>query len=261
MAGSLDTHVNNLSELYNCRCEDKKKQSVKVKCKKDTVLTRCRTCRKRSKQPIQILKDKFSNTYQLFNGGINKFMLLLRKGVYPYEYMDSWEKCNETKLPSPDKFYSNLNLKCISKYDYKHAQKVWNTFKIKNLAEHHDLYVQLDTLQLADIFENFRDLCLKEYELDPAYFVATPGLALEACLKTTRVKLELLTDIDMLLMCEKGISGGLSQATHRYATANSKYMSNCDINQLSSFLMNLDANNLYGWAICTRYLFEDICGL
>ena len=179
-------------------------------------------------------------------------MLLLRKGAYAYEYMGSWEKFNETKLPSPDKFYSNLNLKCISKYDYKHAQKVWNTFKIKNLGEYHDLYVQLDTLQLADIFENFRDLFLKEYELDPAYFVTTPGLALEACLKMTRVKLELLTVIDMLLMFEKGIRGGLSQATHRYATANNKYISNYDINQLSSFLMYLDANNLYGWAMCKK---------
>ena len=102
---------------------------------------------------MQILKEKFSNTYQLCNGDINKFMLLLRKGVYPYEYMGSWEKCNETKLPSPDKFYSNLHLKYISKYDYKHAQKVWNAFKIKNLAEYHALYVQLNALQLADIFE------------------------------------------------------------------------------------------------------------
>ena len=97
-------------------------------------------------------------------------------------------------------------------------------FKIKNRGEYNDLYVQCDTLLLADVFENFKDKCIKIYRLDPAYFLTAPGLAWQACLKETRVELELLTDIDMLLMVENGIRGGICQATHRYAKVNNKYM-------------------------------------
>ena len=103
--------------------------------------------------------------------------MLLRKGVFPYEYMNSWEKFNETVLPPKKDFYSNLNLGDISDEDYKHAQKVWDVFEIKNLGEYHDLYVQSDTLLLADVYENFRNMCLNIYELDPVYFVSAPGLA------------------------------------------------------------------------------------
>ena len=131
--------------------------------------------------------------------------------MYPYEYMNDWNKFNETKLPSINSFYSKLKLENIDKDDDDHAKKVWNTFNIKNIGEYHDLYVQLDTAQLADVFENFRSVCLNEYELDPAYFVSTPGLALEAMLKITKVKIELLTDIDMVLMVENGIRVGLTE--------------------------------------------------
>ena len=103
--------------------------------------------------------------------------MLLRKGVYPYEYMDSQEKFNETVLPPQKAFYSNLNLGDISDEDYLHAQKVWDVFKIKNLDEYHDLYVQSDTLLLADVYENFRNMCLEKYQLDSVYFVSAPGLA------------------------------------------------------------------------------------
>ena len=109
--------------------------------------------------------------------------MLLRKGVYPYEYMDSWEKFNETTLPPKKDFYSNLNLEDISDEDPKHTQKVWNVFEIKNPGEYDDLYVKSDTLLLSDIFENFRNICLSKYELDPVYFVSAPGLAWQACLK------------------------------------------------------------------------------
>lgn len=120
------------------------------------------------------------------------------------------------------------------------------------MSDYHDLYVQLDTLLLADCFENFRNVCMKEYKLDPCYFVSTPGLAFEAFLKYTKVKLELLTDNDMILMCEKGITGGITQAIHKYLSANNKYMSNFDKNMKSSFLMYLDANNLYGRSMCRK---------
>ena len=142
------------------------------------------------------------------------FFLLLRKGVYPYEYIDSWEKFNGTTLLPKEAFYSKLNLEDITDKDYIHVQKVWDVFEIKNLGEYHDLYVQSDTLLLSDVFENFRNMCLKIYELDPVYFVSAPGLAWQACLKKTRVKLELLTDYDMILMIEKGIRGGIFQATY-----------------------------------------------
>ena len=117
--------------------------------------------------------------------------------------MDSWEKFDENTLPPKEAFYSNLNLKDISDEDYIHAQKVWSVFKIKNLGEYHDLYAQSDTLLLSDVFKNFRNMCLNIYELDPTYFVSAPRLAWQACLKRTGVKLELLTDYDMILMIEK----------------------------------------------------------
>ena len=142
--------------------------------------------------------------------------------------MDNWEKFDETTIPPKEAFYSKLNLKGITDEDYPHAQKVWEAFGIKNRGEYHDLYAQSDTLLLADVFENFRNMCLEIYELDPVYFVSAPGLAWQACLKKTEVKLELLTDYDMILMIEKGIRGGICQATHRYAKANNKYMNNYD---------------------------------
>ena len=153
------------------------------------------------------LSEKFPNTYQFCNRDLNKFSLLLRKGVYPYEYMDSWEKFNETELPDKESFYSELNKEGITDEDYVHAQKVWDTFNIKRLGEYHDLYIQADTLQLADVFENFRNMCIEIYQLDPAHFLSAPGLAWQACLKKTGVKLQLLTDNDMLMGYENGISG------------------------------------------------------
>ena len=150
--------------------------------------------------------------------------MLLRKGVYPYEYMDSWEKFNETALPPKKDFYSNLNLENISDEDYSHSKKVWDVFEIKNLSEYHDLYVKTGTLLLADIFENFRNMCLYIYELDPVHSVSAPGLGWQACLKKAVIKLELITDYDMILMIEKGIRGGICQATHTHAKANNKYI-------------------------------------
>ena len=115
-----------------------------------------------------------------------------------------------------------------------------------------NLYVQSDTLLLADVFENFRDKCIEIYELDPAHFVSAPGLAWQACLKKTNVKLELLTDNVILLMFEEGTRGGMCQATYRYAKANSKYISNHDKNKESSYIEYVDANNLYGWAMSQK---------
>ena len=112
--------------------------------------------------------------------------------------------------------------------------------------------MQSDTSLVADVFENFRDMCLKEYELDPAHFLSLPGLAWQACLKKTNLELELLTDCDMLLMIEEGIRGGISHSIHRYAKANNKYMKNYNNNEESSYIQYLDANNLYGWAMSKK---------
>ena len=195
---------------------------------------------------------KFKNTYSFCNNDLNKFMLLLRKGVYPYEYMENWERVNETSLPSKKEFYSNLNMEDIDEIDYRHGNNVFKSFKLENLGDYHDLYVKSDTLLLADVFENFRDMCLKEYELDPAHFVSLPGLAWQACLKKTNIELELLTDYDMLLMVEKGIRGGICHSIQRHAKANNKYMKNYNNNEESSYIQYLDANHLYGWAMSKK---------
>ena len=134
----------------------------------------------------------------------------------------------------------------ISDTDYAHANNVFKKFDIKNLVEYHDLYVRSDTLLLADVFENFRNACMKNYELDPEHFVSLPGLAWQACLKKTNVELELITDYDMLLMIEDGIRGGICHAIQRYAKANNKYMNDYNKNKESSYIQYLDANNLYG---------------
>ena len=142
--------------------------------------------------------------------------------------MDSWKRFDETSLPDKEVFYNELNLEDVTDKDYGHAKKVWEVFEINNLGEYHDLYVQCDTLLLADIFEKFRDTFIEIYGLHPSHFLSAPGLAWQACLRKTNVNLELLTDIDMLLKIEVGIRGGMCQSIHRYVKANNKYMKNYD---------------------------------
>ena len=161
--------------------------------------------------------------------------------------MDNWERFDETSLPNKESFYSNLNMENIEDIDYRHGNNIFKRIKLKN----HDLYVQSDTLLLADVFENFRNTCLKVYELDPAHFLSLPGLASQTCLKK-QTKLELLTDYDMLLMVEEGIRGGICHSVHRHAKANNKYMENYDENKESSYIQYLDANNLYGRAMSQK---------
>ena len=213
---------------------------------------KCKECKntytKLTNEPIK----NFPTLYKFGNGDLNKFFLLLRKGIYPYEYMDSRKRFDENTIPPKETFYSKLNLEGISDADYGHVKKVWEASKIKNPGECHDLYVQCDTLLIADVFENFRDKCIEIYQLDHAHFLCEPGLAVQACLKKTKVELQLLTDIDMLLMVEKGIRSEICQAIYRHAKASNKYMKNYNKDTISSYLMYLDASNFYGWAMSQK---------
>ena len=161
--------------------------------------------------------------------------------------MDSWQKFDETSLPD-----SSLNMEDITDTDYRHGKKVFKEFKLKHLGDYHDLHVQSDTLLLADVFENFRNTCIKVYELDPAHFLSAPGLEWQVCLKKKNIKLELLTDVAMLLMVEKGSRGGIYHAIYRYAKANNKYMKDYNKDKEESFIQYLDANNLYGWEMSQK---------
>ena len=159
-------------------------------------------------------------------------------------------------------------MKVISGQDYEHAQQVWNTMEKKTLSCYHDRYLKTDILMLADVFEIFRNTCLRNYKLDLPHFYTAPRLAWQALLKTAIVycehekrrkgcelfpnefRLGLLTDIDMLLMVEKGIRGEITQAVKRYVRTNNKYMKGLyNLEEESIYLPYLDVNNLYGWAM------------
>ena len=189
MLTSLSKLIDNLSEgFHNDKSKDCESYLDYLTIKDNQLIFRCFSCKKYYEKDFRNkLIQKFVNIYDFCNRDHNKFILLLRKVVYPYEYMDNWERFNEILLPNKEAFYSNLSMEDITDTDYRHA----------NLGENHDLYVQSDTLVLADVFEDFRKMCIKVYELDPAHSLSAPRLAWQACLKKTGVELELLTDNGM----------------------------------------------------------------
>jgi len=186
--------------------------------------------------------------------------LVTRKGVFPYEYTDSWAKLDEERLPKKDDFYSTLIETDIKDSEYEHAEWVWNHFGCKSLGEYSDLYLKIDVLLLTDVFESFRDICMVTYCLDPAYYYTAPGFSFDCMLKFTSVKLELLSDYDMLLMFEKGIifyflicitdifnifeflgiRGGLVQASMRYGNANNYTVPDYDETKDDSWIIYQD---------------------
>ena len=192
-------------------------------------------------------KESFKNLTEFYEG--EQLDLIKRKGVFPYDWFDNFNRLSADHLPPKEAFHSILNDSDISEEDYIHAQNVWETFKMKTMRDYHDLYLKSDVLLLSDVFENFRDVCLDNYRLDPMFYYTAPGLAWDACLKVAKVRLELLTDYDMLMMVEKGIRGGVSMISTRYGKANNPYMKDYDPDQPTKFISYLDANNLYGWAM------------
>ena len=195
--------------------------------------------------------EAFKYTGQVFQG--EQLSLMKKKGVYPYDYMSSFEKFEDIRLPKKEDFFSAMNNEHITDEEYQHAQNVWGEFGLSSMGEYHDLYLKSDILLLTDVFENFRKACQQYYELDPAHYFTTPGLSWDAMLKMTKTKLELMSDVDMFLFIEKGMRGGISYIANRYGKANNKYMKNFNPEEASKYIMYLDANNLYGWAM-SQYL-------
>ena len=185
--------------------------------------------------------------------------LLTDKGIYPYDYMNDFNKFNETELPPKKEFYSQLAEEDIKDEDYEKAQHIWKHFNIKNLGEYHDLYLKTDVLLLTDVFENFRTKCLEDYGLDPAHYYTLPNFAWDAMLLKTGVTLDLIYDEELYKMVEKGLRGGMCQVSKRRAEANNKYMNDMyDEKKPSSYINYLDANNLYGLAMCQKLPYKDI---
>ena len=241
MSSSLPKLVDNLSKgIHNNKCVDCNSCLDYIKIKNEKLLLKCFNCNTYSKKKFNKDLIKKLETHTVF-------VIMILINLYYCK-----EKGNETSLPNKEDFYSNLNMEDINGIDYIHANNVFKRFELENLRQYHDSYVQSDTLLLAHVFENFRDMCIKVYELDPAHSLSLPGLAWQACLKKTNIELELLTDYSMLVMVEEGIRGGICHSMHRYAKANNKYMKNYNKDEESSYIQYLDANNLYGWAMSKK---------
>ena len=215
---STSSLVDNLSEKrHRGKCNDCKSELDYTTIKNNQLVFQCLECKNNYKKDYKGLIKRFANKYEFCNGDNNKFILLLRIAVHSYECIDNWERFNGTSLTDKKAFCSEFNSENITDKDYAHAQKLFKELKLKNLRDYHDLYVQIDTLLLADVFENFRNKCIEIYKIDLAHFLSAQDLAWQACLKKIEVELELSTNNGMLLMIEKGTRGRIFQAIHGYA--------------------------------------------
>ena len=185
--------------------------------------------------------------------------LLTEKGVYPYDYMNSFDKFNDEHLPSKEQLYSRLTEEDLTNDDYNKAKQIWKHFGIKSMGDYHDLYLKTDVLLLTDVFENFRDMCLSYYGLDPVYYYTLPNFAFDAMLNLTGIEIDLVYDQEMYEMIEAGLRGGMTQTTCKKVEANNKYMgSDYDKNKASSYINYLDANNLYGLSMIQKLPYRSL---
>ena len=188
----------------------------------------------------------------------------MRKGVYPYSYIDCYTKFTENCLPDYGRAWENIlsGEIDVSKSDADFAKRVWTTFKCNTVGDYHDLYLRSDVILLAAIFESFRKLFKDIYDLDPCHYYSSPNISWDAMLKTTGVELELLSDIDMLLFCEKAVRGGLNGVGEkRYFKANNQYLQDYDEEKPSNYGLFLDIMNLYGGTMMKNCQLEISCGL
>ena len=175
--------------------------------------------------------------------------LVKEKGVYPFEYMDSFKRFSENKLPDRSQFFSSLKDECVSEKDYLKAVDIWNVFKMNTVGDYHDLYLKTDLLLLSYVFEKFIKTCLDYYGLDPYLYFSSPGLSWDAMLKMIKVELDFIHDIDMYLFIEKGVRGGISYNAKRHSKLNNKYMECYNSSKKSQYIAYLGVNSLYGWAM------------
>ena len=201
-----------------------------------------------------LLDNDFKYFFEEFRGEFLK--LVKQKGVYPYEYMDSFKKFSKDKLRDASKFFSFLKDVCIGKKDYSKANNIWNVFKMNTMGDYHDIYLKTGVLLLADVFEKFINMCLGYYGLDPCHYFSSPGLSWDAVLRMTKIELDLISDIEMHLFIEKGMRGGISYIAKRHSKANNKYMECYGISKESMYITYLDANNLYGWGMSQYFPYS-----
>lgn len=178
-----------------------------------------------------------------------QILLLLKKGVFPYKFVNSLDSLNITYLPTKKDFFNELTHQHFSDEEFHHAQQVGTDFSCKTIGEYSDMYLNTDILLLAEVFECFRSLCLNSYQLDAANYITAPSLGWDALLKISGVNLELLTDINMLLFVERGFRSELSNCVHLHAKANNKFMENFVPEDENVFLFYFDIINLYGFAM------------
>ena len=229
---------------------DKEIESEKTKLKPETLEIRFLDSIKFTLKSLDgLVKGLGPNQFKSLEKEMDGNKLLKKKGVFPYEFMTDFEKLNVNKLPPKSKFYSRLNDSNITDEEYEHAQNVWKEFNCKTMRDYHDLYLKTDVLLLADVMENYRNVCIDNYKLDPLWYYTAPGLAWDAALKIPKIKLELITDPDMYLLVENGIRGGISTIMKRYAKANNPYANDFDPEKENTYIQYLDANNLYGWGM------------
>ena len=200
------------------------------------------------------LKDKFPNLFEVY-GEDAKY--LCKKGIFPYSWFDEAKKLDYISLPPSSEFYDELGEEEITEESYKYAQFIWDKFKCKKFGDYHDIYLKTDVLLLADIFENFRNISMKYFKLDPSNYITLPSLSEDALYKTHGKEVELITDLGMLIMTERAIRGGLSKITKRHGIANNPYMSEYDKKAKDSYLIYVDINNQYGHGMRQKLPLND----